>query len=188
MRPRTDVKQALERVLRKGNPSAAFILARLYDEGWGVPRNPRRATSLYLKAAAGGLEEATYYVGAAYAYGTGVKRDEKRAFSWFQKAARSYSREGAYMEAIYLLEGRGCRRQPKLGLRLLLREARTGSTMAMDFLADRYWNDGKRLLAKRWAERAAKGGDGVAAIRLRHWRDQSVSANGLSRAKKETST
>jgi TPR repeat protein len=163
------VKEALEHAARAGSLSAMFVLGRLYDEGWGVQKNARKATSLYMKAAAGGLEEAFYFAGAACAYGTGVKRDAKRAFTWFRKAARSYSRAGAYMEALYLMDGVGCRKQPTLGLQLLLREARRGSATAMDYLADLYWRRGQPRLARRWAEKAVKGGDEVAEIRLRHW-------------------
>jgi TPR repeat protein len=185
MKDRTNVKEALEQAIRDGNLSAVFLLARIYDEGWGVQKNARMATRLYMKAATGGIEEAFYFVGTAYAYGTGVKRDEKRAFTWFRKAARTYSREGAYMEALYLLDGIGCRKRPKLGLRLLLREARRGSAFAMDYLADMYWKRGQPRLARRWAEKAVKGGDEAAAIRLRYWagetRDRSRGTAGGAR-------
>ena len=166
-RSRDPVPAALTHAAKEGSLSAAFLLGRLYDEGWGVRRNYRLAFRWYLVAARGNLPEAFYFVASAYLFGHGVSKNTRKAFEWFQRSSRAGDLQGAYMEALSVLEGTGARRNVASGLRLLLRAARRGSHDAMDFLSAHYSNRGRLRQAKLWAERAIKAGDIVAPLRLR---------------------
>ena len=147
--------------------SAAFVLGRLFDEGWGVSRNSRAAFRWYKKAADAGLSEAFYFVGWAYHLAEGVAADQRQAFAWFRRARTSRDLTAAYMEGQCLLEGKGVRRDVRGGIRLLRQAARQGSKHAMDFLAAYYIKQGRLLTAKGWAKKAIVAGDDAAPARLR---------------------
>ncbi|MGN0326710.1 MAG: tetratricopeptide repeat protein, partial [Lachnospiraceae bacterium] len=66
---------------------AIMALARIYEEGIGVDKNPAEAFKNYLKCAELGDVEAMALVGNCYLYGEGVKKDTKEAFGWNEKAA-----------------------------------------------------------------------------------------------------
>ena len=97
----SEILDALTKAAKEGRLSAAFILGRLYDEGWGVEQNSRTAFRWYKRAAQGGLTEAYYFVGSAYAFGDGVQINNKKAFEWFRKAAAAGDLTGAYMKELY---------------------------------------------------------------------------------------
>ena len=160
----------LKEAVARGEMSAAYILGRLYEEGWGVRRDSRQAFDWYLTAAEGGMPEADYHVGTAYAFGDGVGRDEKKALVWFRKAAQHGDTTAAYMEAVAVLEGLGTRAEPVRGWRLLTAAARRGSRDAMDYLAAAYLTRRRLRQAEHWARRAAEAGDAVAPLRLREIR------------------
>jgi len=158
---------ALNSAARQGSLSAAFILGRLYDEGWGVEADPRKAFSWYLRAASAGLPEAFFFVGSAYDLGQGTRQDSAKALGWFRRAAAAGDKTGACMAAVAVFEGRGTRMDRRRGMTLLRKAAREGSHEAMDYLAAYYLSQRDRRQAKVWAERAIEAGNRVAALRLR---------------------
>lgn len=161
------ILSALIRAAGHKSLSAAFILARLYDEGWGVQKDIRRAVQWYRRAATGGLPEAYYFLGTAYRYGFGVRQDDRQAFHWFRASDRSGDLDGAYMAAICVLEGSGTRRDETKGIRLLQSTALRGSASAMDSLAAHYLSRGALSKARRWASRACRAGAELGRMRLR---------------------
>lgn len=78
----------LEQAARKGEPSAAFRIAMLLDDGDGVPQDRERAMAYFRAAAAGGTVEALHNIGAAYASGRGVKRDYAEGLAWLLLAKK----------------------------------------------------------------------------------------------------
>jgi TPR repeat protein len=94
---------------------ASFMLARIYERGLGVPKNPAEARAWYEKAADfgfvpaldmlrhdpakglarlregadAGYAPAQYHLGTAYYTGEGVPRDLKLAGAWFAAAAKA---------------------------------------------------------------------------------------------------
>jgi hypothetical protein len=62
--------------------------ARSYEHGEGVPKDPRRAVSLYCDGARYGDAESQFSLGWMYANGRGVERDDELAAAFFQLAAR----------------------------------------------------------------------------------------------------
>jgi TPR repeat protein len=163
---------------KRGGTSAAFILARLYQEGCGVEQSLSDAFKWYKHAAERGLSEAFYFVAAAYAFGDGVKADQRKASVWFRKAAESGDLDGRYMHGLRLFEGKGQRRDTSRGMRLLLQTARDGSMHAMDYLAAYFLERGQMRLAERWASKAADRGDPAAAPRLHEIRQRLRDAQG----------
>jgi hypothetical protein len=62
--------------------------ARSYEHGEGVPKDSRRAVSLYCDGARYGDAEAQFSLGWMYANGRGVERNDELAAAFFQLAAR----------------------------------------------------------------------------------------------------
>jgi TPR repeat protein len=62
-------------------------LARSFEHGEGVTKNPAEAIKLYCQAARDGDAEAMYRLGWMYAIGRGVQRDDTVAAYFFAKAA-----------------------------------------------------------------------------------------------------
>ena len=76
-------KQAAELGLRE----AQWLLARCFDEGFGVERNEIHAISLYIKAAEQSYAAAQNHLGSCYQNGNGVPKDQAEAVQWYLKAA-----------------------------------------------------------------------------------------------------
>ncbi len=114
---------------RGGNTFAQFELARAYEQGRGVPRDPAQAAKWYRRAAEStvemqftppasgpdaaygqtipshegrrwpGLAEAQYRLGLMYLEGRGVPQDRAQARKWLERAARQ-----GYPEAVARLK------------------------------------------------------------------------------------
>jgi TPR repeat protein len=67
----------------QGRASAQHALAKMYENGQGVPRNSAEAVKWYRLAADKGHAGAQLYLGGAYAFGEGVPRDYVQAYMWF---------------------------------------------------------------------------------------------------------
>ena len=88
---------------QKGNPMSARLialslqdrksvhgdrlLARIYDHGGAVGRDPKRAASLFRKAALAGDAESQAEMGIRYERSDGVERDLVEAYAWLSLAA-----------------------------------------------------------------------------------------------------
>jgi len=70
-----------------GVREAQWLLARCYDEGFGVERNEIRAVSWHLKAAEQGYPHAQNHLGSCYQNGDGVPQDDAEAVQWYRRAA-----------------------------------------------------------------------------------------------------
>ena len=71
----------------KGYKKAQYQLGKCYKEGYGVKKDRKTATALFMKAANQGNAKAEYEVGKAYLKGKGgLTADEKKARSWLKKA------------------------------------------------------------------------------------------------------
>jgi TPR repeat protein len=76
-------KRAAERGVRE----AQWLLARCFDEGFGVERNQVHAISWHIKAAEQGYPLAQNHLGSCYLNGDGVSKDRAEAVQWYRKAA-----------------------------------------------------------------------------------------------------
>ena len=89
---------------------ATMALARIYEEGIGVDKNPAEAFKNYLACAELGDVEAMALVGNCYLYGEGVKKDTKAAFGWNEKAAMEGNERAIRNVAISYDFGTGVKR------------------------------------------------------------------------------
>jgi localization factor PodJL len=72
----------------RNQPAAQYRLAKLYESGTGIAKDPITARELIERAAAGGNRIAMHDLGNYYAYGQGgLDRDISAALDWFTKAA-----------------------------------------------------------------------------------------------------
>jgi uncharacterized protein len=67
----------------QGRAAAQHALAKMYENGEGVPRNSSEAAKWFLRAAEQGHAGAQLFLGGMYASGDGVQRDYVQAYMWF---------------------------------------------------------------------------------------------------------
>lgn len=90
-----------------GYPNSEYTLAKLYEEGVGVEKDPRRAAELFLSASIKGFAKAQYNLGKVYRDGAGMPKSEAVSLFWFTEAAeRGHARAQDKMAERYLT-GRG---------------------------------------------------------------------------------
>jgi TPR repeat protein len=70
----------------KGHVDAQYTLGVMYDEGFGVWENDRKARKLYSLAADQEYSNAQYNLGVMYLLGDGVRQNDKTAAKWFTLA------------------------------------------------------------------------------------------------------
>ncbi len=70
-----------------GHAGAQFNLGIMYNNGFGVVQDDKRAAGWYTLAAEQGHAEAQFNLGQMYRQGFGVSQDYKRAAGWFTLAA-----------------------------------------------------------------------------------------------------
>lgn len=70
-----------------GVRQAQWLIARCYDEGFGVERNVIRAVSWHLKAGEQDYPPAENHLGSCYQNGDGVPQDDAEAVQWYRRAA-----------------------------------------------------------------------------------------------------
>lgn len=72
----------------RNQPAAQYRLAKLYESGTGIAKDPITARELIERAARGGNRIAMHDLGNYHAYGQGgLERDMGEALDWFTKAA-----------------------------------------------------------------------------------------------------
>ena len=72
----------------RNQPAAQYRLAKLYESGTGIAKDPITARELIERAARGGNRIAMHDLGNYHAYGQGgLTRDMNEALDWFSKAA-----------------------------------------------------------------------------------------------------
>jgi len=91
----------------KGNSSAEYYMALMYDEGRGVKQDPSAAIGWYTLAAQQGHMDAQYNLGVAYASGMGVTSDMTQAISWWKRAAQLGSVDAQFNLGLVYYIGQG---------------------------------------------------------------------------------
>jgi len=91
----------------KGNSSAEYYMALMYDEGRGVKQDPSAAVGWYTLAAQQGHMDAQYNLGVAYASGMGVASDMGQAIDWWKRAAQLGSVDAQFNLGLVYFIGQG---------------------------------------------------------------------------------
>jgi TPR repeat protein len=86
-----------EQAAIQGNVYAQDRLGDLYEQGLGVPANPKLAFDWRLKAANRGQVQAQVKVGKMYQEGVGVGKDIDQALYWFRRAATEGNAEAQFL-------------------------------------------------------------------------------------------
>jgi TPR repeat protein len=141
-------------------------LARLYEEGIGVKKNPVEAFVLYRKSAKQGNVGAMGNLGDCYREGFGVAKDEKEAFRWYQKAAE-LGNDGARRQLAFCYEfGRGSEKDLTQAFANFLQLAEQGDAWAQNrvgwCLANGFGVSKDPAQAVAWYEKSAQQGNAVA--------------------------
>jgi hypothetical protein len=69
-----------------GDLSGCAMLGNLYENGWGVAKDAKRAAELYEKSCVGGDADGCYFLGLTCRSGRGVPKDVGRAAALFERA------------------------------------------------------------------------------------------------------
>ncbi len=93
-----------------GDPQAQVALASFYSRGFGVARDPAKATKWLRKAAEQGSAHAQCRLGLNYANGDGVKMDKVEGARWLRRAADQGLAEGQYDLGMCYANGDGVAR------------------------------------------------------------------------------
>lgn len=102
----TVVKSWLESA-NAGNPLAQVVVASLYENGTGVPRDLTIAADWYKRAAEKGYHRAQHHLGRMYHFGLGVPEDQATAARWLRRAGDQGDAQAQGLLALLYLEGRG---------------------------------------------------------------------------------
>ena len=65
----------------------------MYEKGFGVDQDQKKAVAMYKEAAMQGNLKSQYNLGLKYQVGEGVEQDNSKAFEWFQTARRKGSQK-----------------------------------------------------------------------------------------------
>ncbi len=71
----------------RGLPEAQYNLGFMYESGWGLERDPKRAAEWYRFAAEQGFAKAQFNLGVLYMEGRGVDKNKGLGLYWIQSAA-----------------------------------------------------------------------------------------------------
>lgn len=100
--PADDNLQRLTRKAESGDASAQSMLGLLYAKGLSVPRDLKKAVSLYEKASARGSATAQFRLAVLYENGNGVAKDLNKAVELYEKsAAGGYAIAQCYLGFLY---------------------------------------------------------------------------------------
>ena len=106
-----EAHRLFQRSHKQGNAYASYELAKMYEQGIGIPANPELATDCYRVAFLGFLGMAKkgkddtllYRIGAMYLHGKGTEPEEAKAVQYFEKSAEYGNVHAKYQLArIYL--------------------------------------------------------------------------------------
>jgi uncharacterized protein len=146
----------------KGEPQAATLVGRLYQEGLGVPRDDVQAATWYRRGAEQGDINAMFAFGVMLAEGGAIKKDRAGAAQMFENAAAKGHIVANYNLAMLFLMGEGKPLNPRRALAHLTYSADKGLPQAQYDLATLYatgtGTDANAFDAAKWFERAAASG------------------------------
>lgn len=106
---------------RRGDVTAAELLASQYETGGGMRQSYSEAAYWYGRAAQAGSRSAQFAYGQFLETGTGLVKDEAAAARWYLKAALQGHAGAAVNLAGQLATGRGVQHDPLAAYSLLLR-------------------------------------------------------------------
>jgi len=169
---------------------AAFMLARIYERGIGVPRDPAQALAWYGKAAEFGFVPARNVLGQAWVNGYGGAADGRKAIGYLQAAAEQGYVPAQYnLAKIYYNGDAGVARDLKQAGAWFNTAAKAGYPAAL-FAAGRMFDMGEGVPADReraivyYKEAAVKGDRDAEFALATFFYDGEVVGKNLATARK----
>lgn len=156
---------------KAGDGTAECRLAFLYENGFGVTKDPQRAAVLMKSARGHGCADEEFEIGKNYLEGEGVPKDYGKAFAWLSNASADGNPHAMnYLGNMYA-EGKGVKADVKKAAELYINGAKGGCPGAKYNLAEDY-RTGVGLpkdlqKARVLYEELAKSGDERAAEKLK---------------------
>ncbi len=99
------VARKIDELIKKaeaGDTEAQVVLAEIFANGDGIPKDSTRAADLFRKAAEKGTAKAQFRLGQMYVRGEGVPKDAVRAADLIkQSASNGYAKGQALLGAMY---------------------------------------------------------------------------------------
>jgi hypothetical protein len=77
----------IQPLAEKGDPRCQYSMGVLYENGFGVTKDPQQAAAWYLKAAEQGNSDAQFNLGAMNEHGAGIPVNYVEAARWYRPAA-----------------------------------------------------------------------------------------------------
>ena len=127
-----------EPLAAEGHALARYNLGVLYEQGKGVPADPRKAAQLYGQAAAEDIPLAKVNLGLMYINGNGVERNQDKGSALIQDAARGGEPRALYNLGNMYLHGIGVPRDLETAVASFRAAAERGHHRAQFRLAERY--------------------------------------------------
>lgn len=157
----------LQQKAEAGDVAAQLDLARCYDSGSGIEKNPVEAHKWFLKAAEQGNGRALNAVGISYENGTGgVEKDAAEAVKWFRKSAELGSGYGLNSLGRCYEYGKGVQKDLTEAVKWYRQSAEQGNSYGQDNLG-RCYEYGKGVEkdlteAAKWYHKSAEQGNASA--------------------------
>lgn len=119
-------------------PEALYRMAKLYEAGTLVHKNPLAARLYLIAAAKRGVDEAQYPVGIMYYRGDGVEENHGLARPYLERAAELGKADAQYYVGMMYYFGRGAEYSPETAARYFSLAAEQGDMFAQDWLGNMY--------------------------------------------------
>jgi TPR repeat protein/pSer/pThr/pTyr-binding forkhead associated (FHA) protein len=146
-----------------GDAKAQCCLGAWYFDGYGLPKDEKRAFELFSKAAAQKFPVAQSNVGVCFFLGAGVPQDAEQAVKWFRLAAEQHYAKGQLNLAMCLDRGDGAVQNQVEAVKWYEKAAEQGLKSAMSLLSFCY-SEGKgvakdEVQARYWILQSSAGED-----------------------------
>lgn len=180
--------QSLRQLGDRGSTPAMMFLARLYQNGTGVQRDPSEAVTWLRKAALAGSTNGMLLYGDALASGTGTVKDLTEAQRWIRKSAEAGNVAGLSRLGRMYRDGEGVTRDPLEAVNLFKQSAEKGYTPAMVAVGLMFEGgnglEADNFQAVQWYKKAADAGDaeGMAALGTMYSTGRGVEKNNETAA------
>ena len=166
-----------EALAKKGDASAQYELARMYDDVRGVSKNDSTSVEWYIKAAEQGHVAAQAHLGYLYRFGIGsVNKNLFTAAQWYLKAAnQGHVRAMSSLAHLYM-KGEGVRQDFTKAIKLSSKAANQGDANAPYHLAQEF-EMGKGVRqnlseAKEWYGKSCDNGLNIGCDKYRELNEQ----------------
>jgi TPR repeat protein len=141
------------------DPAAQYLLAAMYFNGNGVPRDEQEGLKWMAKSAELGYGPAEADLGASYLSGKWGIPDANRAKELLLRAAKQGEASAIYNVGVMYRDGLGVARDRTKAKNEFLIAANKGHALAQYGLARIYYDDGSFVEAAQWYERASAQDD-----------------------------